>query len=186
LSVVIFFKKKFGGSDFCGIFVVLKTTTTMTTTTTTPKSIIKVTEGVMAGDVFYGSFNTNIDGKRITVMVSNFLKDTDKQYEFRVAGKCQAGFISIHDTKGTPKSIIAGYKKDALINIQVKVSYENGVEHWHNVFTTKGGKWHGIDKGFLEVMTVGDMRSSHPKMCDMNIWDSFGAKTWADKAFTQN
>jgi len=73
-----------------------------------------------------------------------------------------------------------------LINIQVKVSYENGVEHWHNVFTTKGGKWHGIDKGFLEVMTVGDMRSSHPKMCDMNIWDFMGAKTWADKAFTQN
>ena len=151
------------------------------TTTTNTNPIIKVTEGVMAGDVFYGSFITNIDGKRITVMVSNFLKDTDKEYEFRVAGKCQAGFITIHDTKGTPHSVIAGYKKDALINIQVK---ENG--HWFNVFTTKGGKWYGIDKGFLEVMTVGDMRSSHPKMCDMTIWDFFGAKTWADKAFTQN
>ena len=158
----------------------------MTTTTTTPKSIIKVTEGVMAADVFYGSFDTKIDGKRLTVLVSNFLKDTTKEYEFRVAGKCQAGFISIHDTKGTPHSIIAGYKKDTLVNIQVKVSFENGVEYWHNVFTTKGGKWHGIDKGFLDVMTVGDMRNSHPKMCDMNIWEFFGAKTWADKAFTQN
>ena len=136
----------------------------MTNTISTPtKSIIKVTEGVMSGDVFYGSFDTIIDGKRLSVTVSNFLKD-------------------IHDTKGTPHSVIAGYKKDALINIQVKG--ESG--HWFNVFTTKGGKWNGIDKGFLEVMTVGDMRSSHPKMCDMNIWDFMGAKTWADKAFTQN
>jgi hypothetical protein len=165
------------------IFVVLKTTTTMTNTISTPtKSIIKVTEGVMSGDVFYGSFDTTIDGKRLSVTVSNFIKDTDKEYEFRVAGKCQAGFISIHDTKGTPHSVIAGYKKDALINIQVKG--ESG--HWFNVFTTKGGKWNGIDKGFLEVMTVGDMRSSHPKMCDMTIWDFMGAKTWADKSFTQN
>jgi hypothetical protein len=166
---------------------VLKKYTTMTTTTnTTTKSIIKVTEGVMAGDVFYGSFDTTIDGKRLTVSVSNHIKDTNKEYEFRIAGKCQAGFISIHDTKGTPHSVIAGYKKDALVNIQVKCVYENGSELWLNVFTTKGGKWHGIDKGFLDVMTVGDMRSSHPKMCDMKVWDFFGAKTWADKAFTQN
>ena len=158
----------------------------MTTTTNTTKSIIEVTEGTMSGDVFYGSFNTIIDGKRLTVLVSNFLKDTTKEYEFRVAGKCHAGFISIHDTKGTPNSIIGGYKKDTLVNIQFKVSYENAGEYWHNVFTTKGGKWHGIDKGFLDVMTVGDMRSSHPKMCDMKIWELFGAKTWADKAFTQN
>lgn len=158
----------------------------MTTTTNNPKSIIKVSEGVMAGDVFYGSFDTTIDGKRLTVLVSNHIKDVNKEYEFRIAGKCQAGFISIHDTKGTPHSVIAGYKKDALVNIQVKCVYENGTELWLNVFTTKGGKWHGIDKGFLDVMTVGDMRSSHPKMCDMKIWDFFGAKTWADKAFTQN
>jgi hypothetical protein len=38
----------------------------------------------------------------------------------------------------------------------------------------------------LEVMTVGTMRQSFPDMCDMSIWNRFGAKTWADKAFTQN
>ena len=152
------------------------------TTKTNINSIITLTEGVMSGVVFYGSFNTVSKNKTISVMVSNHIKDINKEYEFRIAGKCQAGFISIHDTKGTPHSVIAGYKKDALINIQVKG--ESG--HWFNVFTTKGGKWNGIDKGFLEVMTVGDMRSSHPKMCDMNIWDFMGAKTWADKAFTQN
>ena len=157
-----------------------------TTNTTTANNIIKVTEGVMAGDVFYGSFDTQIKDKTITVMVSNHIKDVNKEYEFRIAGKCKAGFISIHDTKGTAHSIIAGYKKNALVNIQVKCVYENGRELWHNVFTTKGNKWHSIDKAFLEVLTVGDMRSSFPDMCDMNLWGKMGAKTWADKAFTQN
>lgn len=157
-----------------------------TTTTTTEKNIIKLTEGVMAGDVFYGSFDTRIKDKTISVMVSNHIKDLNKEYEFRIAGKCQAGFINIHDTKGTAREIIVGYKKNTLVNIQVKVTYENGRELWHNVFTTKGGKWHGIDKAFLEVLTVGDMRCSFPDMCDMNLWKSLGAETWADKAFTQN
>ena len=158
----------------------------MTNTTTNTSTIIKVTEGTMAGDVFYGSFDTRIKDKTISVMVSNHIKDLNKEYEFRIAGKCQAGFINIHNSKGTPHSIIAGYKKNTLVNIQVKVSYDNGVEYWHNVFTTKGNKWHGIDKSFLDVLTVGDMRSSFPDMCDMNIWDRMGAKTWADQSFTQN
>ena len=151
-------------------------------TTTTTNTIINVTEGVMAGDVFYGSFKTRIKDKVITVMVSNHLKDLDKEYEFRIAGKCRAGFISIHDTKGTPAQIIRGYKKNTLVNIQVKNEYGN----WCNVFTTKGGKWHTIDKGFMEALTVGTMRESFPEMCDMQIWERMGAKTWADKAFTKN
>lgn len=176
------FEKKFCGLGNRRIFVVLITNTDMTTTTANPNSIIEVTKGVMAGDVFYGSFKTTVKGKQVSITVSNHIKDTDKEYEFRVAGKCQAGFINIHDTKGTPKSVIAGYKKNALVNIQVKT--ESGL--WMNVLTTKGNKWHGIDKGFLDVLTVGDMRQSFPEMCDMNIWQFFGAKTWADKAFTQN
>jgi hypothetical protein len=153
-----------------------------TTNTTTANNIIKLTEGVLAGDVFYGSFNTVCKDKTISVMVSNHIKDINKEYEFRIATKCQAGFISIHDMKGTPKSVIAGYKKNVLVNIQVKNEY--GL--WMNVLTTKGNKWHGIDKGFLEVLTVGDMRQSFPDMCDMNLWRMMGATTWADKAFTQN
>ena len=153
-----------------------------TTNTTTANNIIKLTEGVLAGDVFYGSFNTVCKDKTISVMVSNHIKEINKEYEFRIATKCQAGFISIHDMKGTPKSVIAGYKKNVLVNIQVKNEY--GL--WMNVLTTKGNKWHGIDKGFLEVLTVGDMRQSFPDMCDMNLWRMMGATTWADKAFTQN
>jgi hypothetical protein len=159
----------------------------MTTTTTTANNdLIKLTEGVMAGDVFYGSFNTKINDKTISVMVSNHIKDTDKQYEFRIAGKCQAGFISMYDSKGTPYDVISGYKKNVLVNIQVKCVYENGKEQWYNVFTTKGNKWYSIDKGFLDVLTVGNMRETFPDMCDSNIWREFGAKTWADKAYTMN
>ena len=152
----------------------------MTTTTNTP-SVIKVTTGTMSGDVFYGTYDTTVKNKRVSVMVSNHIKDVNKEYEFRIAGKCQAGFINIHDTTGTV-DVIRGYSKNSLVNIQMK----NEFGHWMNVYTTKGGKWYSIDKGFLEVMTVGTMRQSFPDMCDMSIWSKFGAKTWADKAFTQN
>ena len=156
------------------------------TATNTP-SVIKVSnDKVLSGDVFYGSFDTVVKDKRVTVGVSNHLKDPNKQYKFRIAGKCQAGFINIHDTKGTPSEIIRGYTKNSLVNIQVEITYEDGRSIWLNVYTTKGGKWYSIDKGFLDVITVGTMRQSFPDMCDMNIWNRFGAKTWADKAFTQN
>jgi hypothetical protein len=71
----------------------------MTNTTTNTSTIIKVTEGTMSGDVFYGSFNTQIKGKTTSVMVSNHIKDLNKEYEFRIAGKCQAGFINITTRK---------------------------------------------------------------------------------------
>lgn len=157
-----------------------------TTTTTTENSIIKLTEGTMAGDVFYGSFNTKIKDKTISVMVSNHIKDLNKEYEFRVAAKCQAGFINISDWKTTPNEVISGFSKNSLVNIQVKCVYENGAELWHNVYTTKGNKWYSIDKAFLDVLTVGNMRTSFPDMCDMELWGKMGAKTWADKAFTMN
>ena len=151
-------------------------------TTTKTNTIISVNEGKMSGDVFYGSFKTIVKNKVTTVQVSNHLKDINKEYEFRIAGKCRAGFVNIHDIKGTPSSVIRGYKKNVLVNIQMKS--EHG--YWVNVYTTKGGKWHSIDKGFLDVMTVGTMRESFPDMCDINIWTRMGAKTWADQAFTQN
>ena len=150
--------------------------------TTNTNTLIKVTTGTMSGDVFYGSFDTTVKNKRVSVMVSNHIKDENKEYEFRIAGKCQAGFINIYDTKGTAYDIMRGYSKNSLVNIQMK----NEFGQWMNVYTTKGGKWYSIDKGFLEVLTVGTMRQSFPDMCDMNIWSQFGAKTWADKAFTQN
>lgn len=153
------------------------------TQTTTLVPVVKVnTDSVLSGDVFYGSFRTNVKGKSLDVHVCNHLKDTDKEYEFRVAAKCQAGFINISDWKGTPKEIISSWSKNSLVNIQAKNEYGQ----WMNVYATKGGKWYTIDLGFLKVITVGTMRESFPDMCDMNLWSFVGAKTWADKAFTQN
>jgi hypothetical protein len=115
-------------------------------------------------------------------MVSNHLKDENQEYEFRIANKCQAGFINIHDSKDIVSEVIRGYSKNSLVNIQAK----NEFGHWMNVYTTKGGKWHSIDLGFLKVITVGTMRESFPNMCDMKLWEMVGAKTWADKAFSNN
>ena len=151
----------------------------MTQTTTLPAVNIN-TNNAYSSDVFYGSFRTFVKGKSLDVSVSNHLKDINKEYEFRIAGKCKAGFINIHDTKGTV-DVIRGYGKNSLVNIQVKNEYGQ----WMNVYTTKGGKWYSIDLGFLKVITVGTMRESFPDMCDMNLWTLVGAKTWADKAFAK-
>ena len=151
----------------------------MTQTITLPA--VKVNQdSVLTSDVFYGSFDTVVKGKRIRVGVSNHLKDINKEYEFRIAGKCKAGFINIHDTTGTV-DVIRGCSKNSLVNIQAKNEYGQ----WMNVYTTKGGKWYSIDLGFLKVITVGTMRESFPDMCDMNLWTLVGAKTWADKAFAK-
>lgn len=161
----------------------------MTTTTTTQKNIpaLKLnTDSVLSGDVFYGSFDTTIKGKTMSVTVSNHLKDVNKQYKFRVAAKCQAGFINISDWTDTPANVIGSWKKNSLVSVQVEITYENGTSLWFNVFTTKGGKWYSIDRGFLEVITVATMRQSFPDMCDMKLWELVNTKTWDDYAFVNN
>jgi hypothetical protein len=156
----------------------------MTNTITIPA--VKVSnDSVMSSDVFYGSFDTTVNGKRITVGVSNHIKDVNKTYKFRSAAKCKAGFVNIHDFQDTPYGAFCNWKKNSLVNLQVLVEFENGATQWHNVYTTKGGKWYSIDRGLLEVLTVGTMRQSYPDMCDMNLWELVGAKTWADKAFAK-
>ncbi len=85
----------------------------MTTTTTIPA--VKVnTDSVLSGDVFYGSFDTTVKGKRTTVHVSNHIKDVNKTYKFRSAAKCKAGFVTIHDFEDTPAGAILSWKKKWL------------------------------------------------------------------------
>jgi len=158
---------------------------TMTNTTTIP--VVQLNHDTrLTSDVFYGSFKTTVKGKTIDVSVSNHIKDVNKTYKFRSAAKCRAGFINIHDFQNTPYEAFCKWKKNSLVNLQVLVEFEGGSTQWHNVYTTKGGKWHSIDRGLLEVLTVGAMRQSFPDMCDMNLWDFVNAKTWADKAFVKN
>ena len=67
-----------------------------TTNTTTP--IIKVTEGVMAGDVFYGSFKTRIKDKVIDVLKT---------------GKRSNGITRVHEVsvENVSRRIISVYGK---------------------------------------------------------------------------
>jgi hypothetical protein len=156
----------------------------MTNTTTLP--VVHLTNSsVLSSDVFYGSFRTTVKNKTYDVSVSNHIKDVNKTYKFRSAAKCKAGFINISDWECTPAEAIGTWGKNVLVNLQVEVVYESGRTNWMNVFTTKGGKWYSIDRGFLEVLTVGMMRQSFPDMCDMSLWKLVGAKTWADKAFSK-
>lgn len=156
----------------------------MTNTITLPAVNINTNDSY-SSDVFYGSFRTYVNGKSLDVSVSNHIKDVNKTYNFRAAAKCRAGFINISDFQDTPQGAISTWKKNSLVNLQVEVEFEGGEKHWHNVYTTKGGKWHSIDRGLLEVLTVGSMRQSFPDMCDMTLWEMVGAKSWADKAFTK-
>lgn len=156
----------------------------MTNTITLPAVNIN-TNDTYSSDVFYGSFRTHVNGKSLDVSVSNHIKDVNKTYNFRAAAKCRAGFINISDFQDTPQGAICNWKKNTLVNLQVEVEFEGGEKQWHNVYTTKGGKWHSIDRGLLEVLTVGSMRQSFPDMCDMSLWEMVGAKSWADKAFAK-
>jgi len=144
--------------------------------------IIKSTSpAALRSNVFYGSAKLKCKTKTIEINVSDHLEPGTK-YEFRAAYKCKAGFINISDSITTPEDIITGWKKGSLVSIQAK--NEHGT--WCNVFTTKAGKWHSIDKAFLEILTVSNIHSSFPDMADHKLWESINAKTWADKAFVQN
>ena len=133
------------------------------------------------GNVFFGVAILKCKNKTIEINVSNHLTP-GTNYEFRTAYKCKAGFISMADSLTTPENIITGWKKGSLIAIQFK--NEHGT--WNNVFTTKGGKWHSIDKNILENLTVGDMHSAFNKMIDWNMWKKLNTKTWASMAFVMN
>jgi len=133
------------------------------------------------GNVFFGVAILKCKNKTIEINVSNHLTP-GTNYEFHTAYKCKAGFINMADSHTTPEDIITGWKKGSLIAIQVK--NEHGT--WRNVFTTKAGKWHSIDKVFLEILTVANIHNSFPDMADYKLWESIKATSWADKAFVQN
>ena len=63
------------------------------------KTMIKVNDGNLGGDIFYG--NININGN--SVSVSNLLKDENEVYKFRMTAKARAGFQTISDFEGTVK-----------------------------------------------------------------------------------
>ena len=151
----------------------------MTTTTNTPSVIEVNTNSVLSGDVFYGSIRIN--GNRISVC-NHLSLGTD--YKFRMIGKARAGFPMIHEVEcslvGLPYYLS---KHTTYVEVEKMIGDK---PYWFPVLTTKGGKWNSIDKGILEVLTVGDMHGAFPKMVDWNIWKAMNTKFHSCKSFVYN
>ncbi len=150
----------------------------MTPTTTIP-SVIEVNTGSLSGSVFYGSIHIN--GNRISV--SNHLS-SGSDYKFRMIGKARAGFPIIREVECSLAELPYYFSKHTTY---VEVEKKNGGKsYWFPVLTTKSGKWNSIDKGILEVLTVGDMHGAFPKMVDWNIWKAMNTKFHSCKSFVYN
>ena len=141
--------------------------------------LITVNTGPMSGDVFYGSIRIN--GQ--SVNVSN-LCEVGTEYEFRYTAKAKAGFPVIGDTYCTVEALSYYLSKNTTV-VQVK-RLIGGNPYWFNILTTKGGKWHSIDKNLLESLQVGDMHGAFPKMIDWNIWKAMNTKFHSCMAFVNN
>ena len=145
--------------------------------------LIKVNTGTLSGDVFYGSIRIN--GNQVSV--SN-LTELGKTYRFRYTAKARAGFPVIADVECTIEALPYYLSKNTTV-VEVERPIPGvigGNSHWFHILTTKGGKWYSIDKGILEVLTVGDMHGAFPKMIDWNIWKRMNTKFHSCMAFVPN
>ena len=131
----------------------------------------------------FGKGTININGNRISV--SNHLNITTK-YTFRLITKARAGFPMIADIECTVESLPYYLSKHTTYVEYFRESSVGGKGAWFSVLTTKNGKWYSIDKSILEVLTVGNMHSSFPKMIDWNIWKVMNTKFHSCKSFIYN
>ena len=112
---------------------------------------------------------------------------------YRIVYKCQAGFMSIGETKYNddmanehgPASLLSSWKKGSLQTIQFMAE---GGQFWLTVFARKGKKIVVIDEDILEGLTVGTINSF---FIDTNLYSQkqythVNAKNWANKAFVMN
>ena len=141
--------------------------------------LIKVNTDPMGGNVFYGTININ--GNRVSV--SN-LTELGKEYRFRYTTKARAGFPVISDVECKVEALPSYLSKHTTVVEMEKMI--GGKSYWFHILTTKGGKWHSIEKNLLESLTVGDMHGAFPKMIDWSIWKAMNTKFHSCKAFVNN
>ena len=141
--------------------------------------LIKVNTDPMGGNVFYGTININ--GNRVGV--SN-LTELGTEYRFRYTAKARAGFPVIGDVECTIENLSYYLSKNTTVVEMERMI--GGKSYWFHILTTKGGKWHSIEKNLLESLTVGDMHGAFPKMIDWSIWKAMNTKFHSCKAFINN
>jgi hypothetical protein len=142
-------------------------------------NLIELTTDTRTSSVTYGSIKIN--GNKISV--SNHLS-SGSEYKFRMTGKARAGFPMIRDVECSLAELPYYFSKHTTyVEVEKMIC---GKSNWFPVLTTKGGKWYSIDKGILEVLTVGDMHGAFPKMVDWSIWKAMNTKLHSCKSFVYN
>jgi hypothetical protein len=114
--------------------------------------------------------------------VVDFIQGRKGTYQAIV--KVQAGFMTAYEI-GNELPSLNRWKKGALQTIQFQ---PEGSKAWLTIFARKGTKIVLADKELLETIEVGTINQLfyNTNLYNQAQYQTVNAKTWADKAFSQN
>jgi hypothetical protein len=114
--------------------------------------------------------------------VVDFIQGRKGTYQAIV--KVQAGFMTAYEI-GNELPSLNRWKKGALQTIQFQ---PEGFKAWLTIFARKGTKIVLADKELLETIEVGTINQLfyNTNLYNQAQYQTVNAKTWADKAFSQN
>jgi hypothetical protein len=114
--------------------------------------------------------------------VVDFIQGRKGTYQAIV--KVQAGFMTAYEI-GNELPSLNRWKKGALQTIQFQ---PEGSKSWLTIFARKGNKIVLADKELLENIEVGTINQLfyNTNLYNQAQYQAVNAKTWADKAFSQN
>ena len=114
--------------------------------------------------------------------VVDFIQGRKGTYQAIV--KVQAGFMTAYEI-GNELPSLNRWKKGALQTIQFQ---PEGSKAWLTVFARKGNKIVLADQELLETIEVGTINQLfyNTNLYNQAQYEAVNAKTWADKAFSQN
>jgi hypothetical protein len=114
--------------------------------------------------------------------VVDFIQGRKGTYQAIV--KVQAGFMTAYEV-GSELPSLNRWKKGALQTLQFQ---PEGSKSWLTIFARKGTKIVLADKELLETIEVGTINQLfyNTNLYNQDQYKAVNAKTWADKAFSQN
>jgi hypothetical protein len=114
--------------------------------------------------------------------VVDFIQGRKGTYQAIV--KVQAGFMTAYEV-GSELPSLNRWKKGALQTLQFQ---PEGSKAWLTIFARKGTKIVLADKELLETIEVGTINQLfyNTNLYNQAQYEAVNAKTWADKAFSQN
>jgi hypothetical protein len=114
--------------------------------------------------------------------VVDFIQGRKGTYQAIV--KVQAGFMTAYEV-GSELPSLNRWKKGALQTLQFQPEDSKA---WLTIFARKGTKIVLADKELLETIEVGTINQLfyNTNLYNQAQYEAVNAKTWADKAFSQN